>query len=326
MPDAQPKSADLWQRWSHRLEELDSTEAQRLIKALSAELELLQRRELRYRLLLGRLLLLIQDRGYYREIHGGYKTWTEFLTVGFRKLTGLETRTAYDAIELARSKAVATLAERDDQKIIRISNARHIVRLEKANQPITEEIIRKAERLPAREFQRQTGASKGYLVRLWVKDEEVGREIQRIAELLVSGSADALQALRALLESDEIIKRAGYSVDNKIDCILGILAVTCHRDWREEQEQLETAQSQRKMFALADSPEPIEREQDGMLPDPPSVRQAEKITGLEIKLKIQDGRVLANGYRAGEAKPLVCGSSESGGAEEALRMVVQENW
>ena len=326
MRNAQPKSDDLWERWSERLEELSSTEAQRLIKTLSAELEFLQRRELRYRVLLGRLLLLIQDREHYREFHGGYKTWTEFLSVGFRKLTGLELRTAYDAIELARSNTVATLAEQGNQKSIRISNARHIVRLEKAKQPITEEIMQKAQRLPTREFQRQTGASKGYLVRLWVKDEEVGREIQRIAELLVNGSADALQALREILESEELIKRAGYAVDNKVDCILGILAVTCHRDWREEQEQLEAAQPQRKVFASTETPEPIEPEDESMVPGTPSVRQVEQITGLEIKLKAKGSRVLAYGYRDGEANPLVCGSSESGDAEAALQMLVEENW
>ena len=219
---------------------VSAEQAQTLLKEIGATIKELSRKELDSRLMLGRLLIEVQDRTLWREMTPAYATWSEFLEHGFEKITGLQIRSAYSSMELARSKTLQEISP-DDRAEIPLSNAKTIVQLEKANpqRRLPAETIQKAQTLPNAEFRREVGVSRGYNVQVWVADKAVGRQVQRIAEIFRSATEDAARSFADLLESDDIGKRTGDGIDNKIDLIMS----TCMHDWEEEEAELEFEQS-----------------------------------------------------------------------------------
>ena len=79
-----------------------------------------------------------------------YRTWSEFLEEGFPKITGLQTRTAYGAMELAGSRTLKEISA-EDRAGIPLSNAKTLVQLEKANpqRRLPVETVQKAKTLPS---------------------------------------------------------------------------------------------------------------------------------------------------------------------------------
>ena len=208
------------QEWRKTLERLNAVQAERLIHNLCGEIQELTRRDLEFRIQLGQLLLAIQDRELYRKIRSGYRTWQDFLDQGFVELSGLHARTAYDAMELAKSKVLSQMGPTERAKISSVANARLLVRMERiAPETVTPEVVEQAKMLPLAQFRQAVGASSGMLIRLWVSDVEAGKELQKIVGLLGGATADALRVLRELLESDELSAFAG-GPDNKIDCMV----------------------------------------------------------------------------------------------------------
>ncbi len=219
---------------------VSAEQAQAMLVKIGATIRELSRRELDSRLALGRLLVEVQHGTLWREMRPAYRTWSEFLEEGFPKITGLQTRTAYGAMELAGSRTLEEISL-EDRAEIPLSNAKTIVQLEKANpqRRLPAETIQKAQTLPNAEFRREVGVSRGYNVQVWVPDKAAGRQLQRIAENFRHVTEDAARAFADFVESVDIAKRAGDCIDNKIDLIMS----TCMNDWQIEETEMEFEQS-----------------------------------------------------------------------------------
>ena len=94
-------------------------------------------------------------------------------------------------MELAKSQTLKEISP-EDRAEIPLSNARTLVRLEKATpkRRLPVETIQKAKTMPNDEFRREVGASRGYNMAVWVEDKRAGRQIQRIAEALRTASEE----------------------------------------------------------------------------------------------------------------------------------------
>lgn len=172
------------------------------------------------RMAIGRLLLAIKDAGLHLDM--GYSNWQAFLEEGIPKLCKRQWRFAYSSISMAQSKALAALEPAELEKVP-VTNAQTLVRIEKAGTPVTRILIKKAKSLPSREFNREVGVTQGRSVSTWTPTKEQGTELQRIMDILRSGSGDALQKLADLFESVEMTREAGDGVDNKIDLLLSTM-------------------------------------------------------------------------------------------------------
>ena len=244
---------------------VSAVQAQTMLVEIAATIRELSRKELDSRLALGRLLVEVQDRTLWREMRPTYATWSDFLEEGFPKITGLQTRTAYGAMELAKSRTLRDMTP-EDRAQIPLSNARTLVRLEKTDPRglLAAETIQKAKNLSNAEFRSEIGASKGYVVRVWVSDRPAGRQIQRIAENFRHTTEDAARAFADFLESDDIGKRTGDGIDNKIDLIMS----TCMHDWETEEAELEFEQSGLQGLTMVSAEDLKAADIEGVLPSP----------------------------------------------------------
>ena len=210
-------------------------DAEAMLSRLGREIQSLAGRELRCRMKLGQLLLHIQEHRLYTEIRGGFHNWTDFLKNGFPEITGLQDRSAYDAIDLAQSPTLRRLPDSEKGEIRSVANARTITRLERGHVEITPETINAAKELPNAEFRRSVGVSQGAMVSIWVQDAELAAPLQRILESLKNLTPDAARHLADFLESVDLTKRAGDGIDNKIDLIIS----TCMLEFQREEAELE---------------------------------------------------------------------------------------
>ena len=110
---------------------------------------------------LGQLLLHIQDYHFYDRMRGGFASWTDLLEKGFPAITGLQLRSAYDAMNLAQSPTLRSRPDREKDQINSVANARTIISLERGHVGITPETISAAKKLPNAEFRRSVGVSRG---------------------------------------------------------------------------------------------------------------------------------------------------------------------
>jgi hypothetical protein len=132
---------------------LAAHQAGELIERICSELRKVQGRELRCRLLLGKVLLEIRERELWKGIHGGYSNWMDFLRNGFPKISnGLKRRTAHDCMDLARSRTLSDLPDSERDRIAALANARRIAKLERAGRTITPALIIQAQELPPKQF------------------------------------------------------------------------------------------------------------------------------------------------------------------------------
>jgi hypothetical protein len=196
---------------------LDASGAQRLLEAVGAQLQVLRRRKLVYKILLGQVLRHIDDRELWRAIHGGYSSWLDFLRHGFPLLSGLQCRSAYDALELAQSQVVSRLPRKELEKIASLANVRHLAFLERSGRKVTQDVIRNAQRHGIVAFRRLTGFGPiaprgGFNVKIRVAEEGKARQLQRVLQVLSAGSPEQLDALTRFLQDE----RLGASVDDRI--------------------------------------------------------------------------------------------------------------
>jgi len=190
---------------------------------------------------LGELLLHVQDHRLYDRMRGGFASWTEFLEQGFPGITGLQVRSAYDAIKLAESPTLQSIPDQEKDEIKSVANARTIARLERDHVEITPEVLSAAKKLPNAEFRRAVGVSQGGMVSVWVQDAELAAPLQRVLESLKNLTPDAARHLAEFLESVDMTKRAGDGIDNKIDLILS----TCTLAFQREDAELDAQERSR---------------------------------------------------------------------------------
>jgi len=222
-----------------------STEAEKLLAELGRELQSLAGRELRCRMKLGELLLQIQRGRLYTEFRKGFDNWTDFLENGFPRITGLQIRSAYDAISLGQSPTLRRLPDSEKSQIKSVANARTITRLERNNVEVTPETISSAKELPSAEFKRKVGVSRGHTVSVWVQDAELAAPLQRIMEMLKGLTPDAARHLAEFLESVDLTKRAGDGIDNKLDLIISM----CNLEFQREEAELEDQERSRFLMS-----------------------------------------------------------------------------
>jgi len=221
-----------------------STEPEELLTELGREIQSLSGRELRCRMKLGELLLHIQEHRLYTEFRGGFDHWTDFLDNGFPEITGLETRSAYDAISLAQSPTLRGLPDSEKKKVKSVANARTIAGLERNHVDVTPDTISAAKHLGNTEFKRKVGVSRGATVSTWIHDAELAAPLQRILEILKGLTPDAARHLAEFLESVDLGKRAGDGIDNKLDLIIA----TCTLEFQREEAELEEQERPRALM------------------------------------------------------------------------------
>jgi hypothetical protein len=332
-------TTDLIKTWEKNMTKLDAKQAETMIQKLCAEMDRIEAREVQVRMVLGHVLLEIQTRELWKQIHGEgtYKTWTDFLELGFPKISGgLKDRSANDAMQLARSQTLAALPEPEREKIS-LSNARTIARMERAGEKVTPEVVRQAQDMPHSQFRRATGAAEGFTVKLWVPDAGAGQALQAMLEVLRFATASAILAFMELFQGADLAKRAGDGADNKIDCILGTICNTVAADFRQEEAQLPAVIPE---ILSLDTPRPamVKIDEDlepELLPASSAARRADAITGLVIEVrKVSESRWFACGWsaegtlpaRAGaEGIPIALGYSDVG-EEAALDAMIGNNW
>lgn len=196
---------------------------QALMGSKAHEIRDFQSKELAARIDLGHLLHEIQDRHLWDAFAPAYHSWGNFLDTGFEVMTGFKTKTAYDAMDLAKCKALGTMPEVDLKKIPSVAVARHLARMERTGVPITPEVIAQAQdpNTKVAEFRRANGASEGYMVKFWVADEGVGKAIQEIVSgFLYRASADALCNFADLLKDVRLLAHAEGVPDNVLDFLV----------------------------------------------------------------------------------------------------------
>lgn len=280
----------------NKLGSLTQDSADHLLHLLSGEIKYLASRGLRCMMLLGQVLLEIQDRELWR---GRWESWGDFLKTGMPTYAGLSGRTAYDAMLLARSPALNRLPLDQVEAITSVSNAKRIARLERAGEPITSKVIEMSQTLRTEEFHRHTGATAGTKVQVWIQDPAAAQAMQRLVDLLAGATASAIAALVDLLGSDRLVGYAGASKDNRIDAAVGAVVAALTAD-------LDGAES-----ANADSPERLDRATNSIN----SEMQYEKLLGMEVQVwHGRDQRFVAFAYRNGDESdghPTAFGSGAS---------------
>lgn len=213
------------------------------------------------RILLGRQLLVIQQHQLWTNMErseaapGGvaaakYRSWGEFMKVGFPQITGLSPETGYAAFMLAKTEFLRNLPESELRKFGSLENAIHLVRLQRQGVSITPELIAAAQTRTAKDFRQLTGYGKKAVVEAVVESQEAARELQRILAILKMADAGALAALREVLEHAMLL-----GGDNGTDAVDAVIAA-CVEQWRQEQEPAEAlavmSASQREECANAE--------------------------------------------------------------------------
>jgi HNH endonuclease len=272
---------------------LSQDSADTAMRILADEMRRITQRGIQCMMLLGQVLLEIQDRDLWR---GRWATWGAFLREGVPSYVGLSSRTAYDAMDLARSPVLAHLPAEQVNAIASVGNAKRIARLERTGEPVTTEIIQMAQNLPTQEFHRQTGATSGIKVQVWIQDPAAAAAMQRLVDALAGASAGALDSLVELLGSDKMIGYAGTNRDSRLDAIIGAMVTAV-------KEELETAQPQSG----------VPPEHDGHQLHAPETLFYERMTGLEIDVfHGAQQPFVAMGYVAGNgAHPSAFGSGST---------------
>jgi len=186
---------------------------------------------------LGHVLAETKQRKLHLE--WGYDGWGAFMD-DMPALAFVATRTAYEAIEMAESEAIASL---DPERLaaLPLTNARTIVKVEKAQKASGKKldpgIVEQAVTLRPRDFRREVSAEEGATVRVWVPDKAAAGQIERILKVLAGASAEAAKAFADFIESADLVAYAGEGPDNRIDAILGYVATHVAAGIRQEGDE-----------------------------------------------------------------------------------------
>jgi hypothetical protein len=202
-------------------------------------LRLLNRANVFCRLLLGRQLLVIQERRIWSEMaqsvgdeqngaRGPYQSWDDFMAQGFPRITGLGRKTGYAAVMLAKSQALQKLPEADLRKFENLSNAIQLVKLERKGVVISAELIGAAQTLPAESFRQMTGFGKKPTIEVTVDSSEAACALQPIVDILKMAEPDALLGLQEVVRHAMI--QGGGNATDAVDCIIA----ACREQWRQE--------------------------------------------------------------------------------------------
>jgi hypothetical protein len=191
------------------------------------------------RFLLGRQLLVIQERRLWSQTerligddqngaHCPYHSWDDFMTHGFPQMSGLSTKTGYAAVNLAKSEALQSLLEPELLKFESLSNAFQLVKLERKGVVISEELITAAQTLPVEAFRQMVGCGKKATVEVVVDSSDTARALQPIVDWLKMADPDALRELGVVV--DEAMLQAGGNATDGVDNIIS----ACREQWRQE--------------------------------------------------------------------------------------------
>jgi hypothetical protein len=265
---------------------LTQDSADTAIRLLAEEMRRITARGIQCMLLLGQVLLEIQDRELWR---GRWAKWGDFLREGVPSYTGLSARTAYDAMDLARSPALNHLPADQVNAIASVGNAKRVARLERTGEPITTEIIEMSQTMQTEEFHRATGASRGTKVQVWLQDPAAAAAMQRLVDALAGAGALALDALTEVLTSDAMVGYAGGARENRIDAVIGAVVAATVQEL-EVAGHAEPAVVSQDLHDLESAPIPHQE-----------VLAYERQTGLEIQ--VFPGRqqpFVAYGYENGD--------------------------
>lgn len=209
--------------WVSSLHRMPPFQIQALMGSKAHEIRDFQSKELAARIDLGHLLHEIQDRHLWDAFVPAYHSWGHFLKTGFEVMTGFKTRTAYDAMDLAKCGTLGAMSETDLRKIPSVAVARHLALMERTGVPITPAVVAQAQdpNTKVAEFRRSNGASEGYMVKFWVADEGVGKAIQEIvSEFLHRAGVDALCNFADFLGNARLLAHAEGVPDNVLDFLV----------------------------------------------------------------------------------------------------------
>jgi hypothetical protein len=202
-----------------------------------AALRLLNRANVFCRVLLGRQLLVVQERQLWAQMpigdeqnaaRGGYRSWDDFMTNAFPQITGLSHKTGYAAVMLAKSQALQKLPEADLRKFENLSNAIQLVKLERKGVVISAELIGAAQGLPVEAFRQMTGSGKRVTVEVVVDSSDVARALEPIVAIFKMAEPDALLGLQEVVR--HAMLQAGGNPSDAVDCIVA----ACQEQWRQE--------------------------------------------------------------------------------------------
>ena len=147
------------------------------------------------RVLLGRQLLVVQQRQLWKEMdapasdqpntaRASYRSWDDFMAYGFPQITGLSKKTGYAAVMLAKAAVLQKLPESELRKFENLTNAILLVKLERKGVPIHQDLVLAAQTLPVEEFRQMTGYGKKAIVEAVVDNSDVARALQPILAIL----------------------------------------------------------------------------------------------------------------------------------------------
>jgi hypothetical protein len=217
----------------------NTADATALLARSGAALRWLSRANVYCRFLLGRQLLVIQERRLWsqmaRQVGGdqnatgsAYRSWDDFLAHGFPELTGLTVKTGYAAVMLAKSTALLKLLEPELRKFENLGNAIHLVKLERKGVVITGELIAAAQTLPVEAFRQMTGSGKKAIVEVVVDNSDLARALQPIVDILKMADPNALVGLQEVF--GYAMTQGGGNATDAVDCV----NAACHEQWRQE--------------------------------------------------------------------------------------------
>lgn len=206
------------------------------LKRLCASIEFAKRADVYFRVLLGKQLLIIQQKFLWQNyiLYDGNRarTWDDWVERGFPQVTGFSGDVAFAAVSLARSPTFRDLPPEKVARFKNLSNAIELARFEKHNgRKAPAELAEQAATEPVKQFRRRLGAPNRVPVQVLADGQEKADIIERIMKFLRLADVDALLALEETTERARMI-----SADNPSDCLYAIHAA-CQRQWDDDEAQ-----------------------------------------------------------------------------------------
>lgn len=198
-----------------------AADAKAALAGLGATERALATRAVSCRFILGQVLLAVQQYEFWRE--WGYVSWMDFLKRGFPAMSGLEERTASDALAFARSSTLTGMTPEQIETIPTLTHARAIVKQERENG-------HKA--LDTASVERVNGTSAKVLTARKFANDERQVQLERIVAVLSQANAPALEWLAHLLESPQV-QAYTCGAENAVDFLLGVMTTSAWDEVRE---------------------------------------------------------------------------------------------
>ncbi len=246
------------------LESSDPDDAAKVLRELAHGLKVAASATIRYRILLGHQLLIIQEKGLWKRMlvegrgrPGHFNTW---LQEHFSEIAETGRDTAYNAMKLAHSLALGKADDADVRRIGNLTNAYTLVIAERRGVEITKEVLRQAASMSVMDFKdellKESGPVRG---RVGAVTDTPGqaRFLTEIIAQLKGGDYRALRAFSTAIR--EVWPLAGNNPTDVLDFITAAVSHEVSSFMESDREALKTVDIDFDEVDSAEGSDPADR-------------------------------------------------------------------